>query len=237
MAEQYTEVLSENKSITNALQSMIENRVVGKIDIPDAHLSWITMLLEITPLKGSYFLSIDRMEGIESVPSAYPNREVSLEFLDRGGVPCRFRARIAEVRPNDLLLELPTAIYRIQKRQYFRIDVPPGAEIIFRAGTSQESKGEVKNISEGGVAFYMEKDLNLEIGTLLIDIFLSIPDKTECLSLRIPQAVVRRMVLPSFLNGRTLCAIEFLEMSMETKDQLIAYISKRQMGMIQKLKG
>ncbi len=237
MAEHYTEVLSENKSITNALQSIIENRVVGKIEIPDTPLSWITMILDMTLVKGSYFLSIDRVEGFESALSANPNREVSLEFLDRGSVPCRFRARIAEVRSDAILLEVPTAIYRIQKRQYFRIDVSPGGEIIFRAGTSQESKGEVKNISEGGMAFYMERDLVLEIGALLIDISLNIPDKTGRLSLRIPQAVVRRTVLPSFLNGRTLCAIEFLEMSRETKDQLVAYISKRQMGMILKLKG
>ncbi len=237
MAEQYTEVLNDHRSITNALQSMIDHRAVGKIEIPETKQSGITMILEMTKIKESFFLSIDRIEGFEPTPSTYPNREVSLEFMDKGGVPCRFRARIAECRPHDILLELPTAIYRIQKRQYFRIDVLPGAEIIFRTGTSDEKRGEVKNLSEGGVAFFIEKDLKLGIGTLLMDILLNIPEGTEGLRWGIPQAVVRRMVLPSFPNGRTLCAIEFLEISKETKDQLIAYISRQQMVVIQKLKG
>jgi c-di-GMP-binding flagellar brake protein YcgR len=237
MAEQYTEILTEDQSITNTLQSMIDHRAVGKMEIPDTRQSGITMILEMKKMKGFYFLSIDRIEGLEPALSNNPTREVTLEFMDKGGVPCRFRARIAEYRPNDILLELPTAIYRIQKRQYFRIDVLPGVEVTFRTGTSGEKRGEVKNLSEGGMAFFIEKDLNLGIGTLLIDISSNIPDGTECLRLRIPQAVVRRMVLPSFLNGRTLCAIEFLEISHKTKDQLIAYISKQQMGVIQKLKG
>jgi len=95
----------------------------------------------------------------------------------------------------------------------------------------------VKDLSEGGVAFFTEKDLKLSIGNLLNDISLNIPEGNEWLRFHIHQAVVRRIVHPSFPERRTLYAIEFLEMPKETREKLIAYISKHQIVMIQKLKG
>jgi len=157
--------------------------------------------------------------------------------MDKRGVPCRFRTKVIECRPNDILSELPKEIYRIQRRQFFRIKALPGTEITFRIGTSEEEKGEVKDLSEGGVAFFIEKGLKFGIGNQLNDISLKIPEGNEWLRFHIPQAVVRRIEHPSLHNGRTLCAIEFLELPKKTRDNLIAYISKQQMVVIQKLKG
>ena len=235
MVEQYIETISGDKSILTTIKYLIDARVLGKIEIPDTEHHWTTMVLEIKKMKGSCFLSIDKIEGVESVLAKYPNREVSLEFMDRGGVPCRFRTKIVEYRPKDILSELPREIYRIQKREYCRISILPGTEITFRTYSSDQEKGEVKDLSGGGVAFFIEKDLKFEIGNLLNDIFLEIPEGNEPLSFQIPQAVIRRVVLPSFSEKRTLCATEFSEMSKETRDKLTAYISEQQRVVIQKL--
>ena len=234
MAEQFIETISGDKSILTTIKYLIDARVLGKIEIPDTEHRWITMILEIKKMKGSSFLSIDKIEGFESILAKYPNREVSLEFMDKGGVPCRFRTKIVECRPKDILSELPREIYRIQKRQYFRINALPGTEITFRIGSSEQEKGEVKDLSEGGAAFFIEKDLKSSISNLLIDISLKIPEGNGRRSFHIPQAVVRRMVNPSFPDRRTFCAIEFLEMSKEIRDNLMAYISEQQRVVIQK---
>jgi len=118
MADQYIEIINENKSILKTIQSLIDDRVVGKIEIPNTQHSWVTMILGIKKIKDSSFLSIDRIEGFESILSKYPNQEVSLEFMTQGGVPCRFRTKIVECLLNNILAELPREIYRIQKRQY-----------------------------------------------------------------------------------------------------------------------
>jgi len=235
MAEQFIETISGDKSILTTIKYLIDARVLGKIEIPDTEHRWITMILEIKKMKGSSFLSIEKIEGFESILAKYPNREVSLEFMDKGGVPCRFRTKIVECRPKDILSELPREIYRIQKRQYFRINALPGTEITFRIGSSEQEKGEVKDLSEGGAAFFIEKDLKSSISNLLIDISLKIPEGNGRRSFHIPQAVVRRMVNPSFPDRRTFCAIEFLEMSKEIRDNLMAYISEQQRVVIQKL--
>jgi c-di-GMP-binding flagellar brake protein YcgR len=237
MRDQFIEITSDSESILKTIQAMIENRVLGKIEIPETEYSWITMILEIKKNKGISFLSIERIEGLESLLSKFPNREVSLEFMDKGGVPCRFRTRVVECRPNDIWSELPKEIYRIQKRQYFRINALPGAKVTFRMGPSKEEKGEVKNLCEGGVAFFTEKDLNLKAGDLLNDVYLNIPEGNEQLSFYIPQAVIRRMVNPSVRERRTLYGVEFLGMSKEIKEKLMAYISQQQMVVIRKLKG
>ena len=234
MAEQFIETISGDKSILTTIKYLIDARVLGKIEIPDTEHRWITMILEIKKMKGSSFLSIEKIEGFESILAKYPNREVSLEFMDKGGVPCRFRTKIVECRPKDILSELPREIYRIQKRQYFRINALPGTEITFRIGSSEQEKGEVKDLSEGGAAFFIEKDLKSSISNLLIDISLKIPEGNGRRSFYIPQAVVRRMVNPSFPDRRTFCAIEFLEMSKEIRDNLMAYISEQQRVVIQK---
>jgi len=234
MAEQFIETISGDKSILTTIKYLIDARVLGKIEIPDTEHRWITMILEIKKMKGSSFLSIEKIEGFESILAKYPNREVSLEFMDKGGVPCRFRTKIVECRPKDILSELPREIYRIQKRQYFRINALPGTEITFRIGSSEQEKGEVKDLSERGAAFFIEKDLKSSIGNLLIDISLKIPEGNGRRSFHIPQAVVRRMVNPSFPDRRTFCAIEFLEMSKEIRDNLMAYISEQQRVVIQK---
>lgn len=234
MAEQFIETISGDKSILTTIKYLIDARGLGKIEIPDTEHRWVTMILEIKKMKGSSFLSIEKIEGFESILAKYPNREVSLEFMDKGGVPCRFRTKIVECRPKDILSELPREIYRIQKRQYFRINALPGTEITFRIGSSEQEKGEVKDLSEGGAAFFIEKDLKSSISNLLIDISLKIPEGNGRRSFHIPQAVVRRMVNPSFPDRRTFCAIEFLEMSKEIRDNLMAYISEQQRVVIQK---
>jgi c-di-GMP-binding flagellar brake protein YcgR len=237
MTNQYVEIISEDKSILSIIQSLIDSRVLGKIEISDTKRSWITMILEVKNIGNSFFLSIDGVEGLESTLSGYPNREVSLEFMDKGGVPCRFRTKVIECRPNDILSELPKEIYRIQRRQFFRIKALPGTEITFRIGPSKEEKEEVKDFSEGGVAFFIEKGLKFGIGNQLNDISLKIPEGNAWLRFHIPQAVVKRIEHPPLHNVRTLCAVEFLELPKKTRDNLIAYISKQQMVVIQKLKG
>jgi c-di-GMP-binding flagellar brake protein YcgR len=237
MRDQFIEITSDGESILKTLQAMIEDRVVGKIEIPETKYSWVTIILDIKRIKGNSFLSIERIDGLESLLSKFPNREVSLEFMDKGGVPCRFRTRVVEYRPNDIWSELPKEIYRIQKRQYFRINAPPGAEITFKMGPAQKEKGEVKNLCEGGVAFFTEKDLNLNAGDLINELYLNIPEGNEQLSFYVPQAMIRRMVSPSVHERRTLYGSEFLGMSKEIKEKLMAYISQQQMVVIQKLKG
>jgi c-di-GMP-binding flagellar brake protein YcgR len=238
MAEQYSEVITEDKMVITALQSLIEVRTVCTMEIPRTKHSWITMLLEVEKIDHSYYLSIDKVSEFESTLSRYPDREVSLEFMDEAGVPCQFNTKVVAVRSKDILSELPEAIYRIQRRRYFRIDALLGTEITYRIGPSEErEKEKVKNFSGGGVAFILGKALKFGVGDLLNDLHLTVPAGTGRIDFHIPHAAVRRIEERSYYAGeKTLCAIEFLEISKETRDRLTFHIFKQERVMMQKLR-
>jgi c-di-GMP-binding flagellar brake protein YcgR len=235
MADQYTEIISDDKSIADTLRSFIDSRTVCKMEIPQTQYNWVTKLSEIKEVGSSCYLSIDMVTGFEAALSRYPSRGISLEFMERGGVSCQFNTKVVECHSKEILSELPKEIHRTQRRQYARVDASHGMEISFLTGTStQWEKGKVKNYSAGGVAFYVEKELKLSGGNLLADIQLEIPEGEEWVRFHIPQAVVRHM--EPLYGGRTLYAIEFVGISREIRDGLISYISKAQKGVVQKIK-
>ena len=238
MTEQYTEFIAEDESIIATLQGLIDARIVCTIEIPSTKNSWITVLMDIIRVNDSHYLLIDRVAGFESIFSKIPDLEVSLEFMDKEGVPCRFNCKVIACRPGDILSELPRVIYRSQKRQYFRIEALLGTEITFRIGSSKEiEKAKVKDYSGGGVAFVIEKELKFGVGDLLNDIHLNIPEGTERVHFQIPQAVVRRIEeRSSYAAGNTLGAIEFTEISNETRKNIISHILRQQRIMIKRIK-
>ena len=236
MEEQYTEIIAGDKIISTTLRSLIDSRTICKMEFPRTRYSWITMLLDIRNDGNSFYLLIDKVAGFETALLNNPGREVSLEFMDKGRVPCRFNTRVIAPHNQAIWSELPKVIYRIQRRQYFRIDALLGAEITFQSPSSEEKeRGRIKNYSAGGVAFLVEKDLKFSVGDVLTDIYLHVPEGNEQITFHIPKAPVRRIEPPSLHDGRTLCAIEFLETSKETRDHLISHIFRQQRVVIQKL--
>ncbi len=126
MAEQFSEIITGEKAVIDTLRQVIDSRIVCKMEIPRAKQSWITLLLEIRSIGNDYHLLIDRVAGFEAALSKSPDREVSLEFMDKGRVPSRFNTRVIASHSKEILSELPKVIYRIQRRQYFRIEAPLG---------------------------------------------------------------------------------------------------------------
>ena len=235
MEEQYTEINAGDKMINATLHSLIDSRTICKMEFPRTRYSWITMLLDIRNDGNSYYLLIDRVTEFETALLNNPSREVSLEFMDEG-VPCRFSTRVIAPHHQEIWSELPKVIYRIQRRQYFRIEALLGTEITFQIPSSEEKeRGRIKNYSAGGVAFFVEKDLKFSVGDVLTNIYLHVPEGNEKITFHIPKALIRRIEPPSLHDGRTLCAIEFLETSKETRDHLISHIFRQQRVVIQKL--
>ena len=235
MADQFIEVIADGKSIGEILRSLIDSRIVCKLEIPGTLYNWVTKLLEIRVRGESSCLVIDRVAGIESALARFPEREVSLEFMEKGGVSSQFKTKIIECHTKEILSELPGEIHRNQKRQYVRAEALPGTEISFFTGTpGQKKKAQVKDYSAGGIAFYVEKELKLGGGELLTNIELSTLAGENWVRFHIPRAVVRHMV-PAY-GGRAVCAVEFLDISKETRDNLVSHVFNQQKIVVQRTK-
>ena len=72
------------------------------------------------------------------------------------------------------------------------------------------------------------------MGDQLKKIQLRIPHKYEAVIFHIPIAIVRRIEPQA--GGKDICALEFLEMSEATKEQLWRHIFKEQRLILQKVK-
>jgi c-di-GMP-binding flagellar brake protein YcgR len=237
MAEQFSEIITGEKAVIDTLRRLIDSRIVLKMEIPRAKQSWITLLLEIRPIGNDYLVLIDRVAGFEAALSKSPDRKVSLEFMEKGGGPSRFTTRVIASHSQEILSELPKAIYRTQRRQYFRIEALLGAEITFLAESSTEQKNaKVKNYSAGGVAFFIESGLNFSVGDSLTDIHLIIPEGERVIRFHIPKAAIRRIEPESGYGGKALCVIEFIEMQTQTRNDMISHIFRQQRVVIQRIR-
>jgi hypothetical protein len=237
MADRFTEIVVEEKMVVSALQSLIDSQIRCTLEIPRTKYSWVTLLLGIRRSKDSYYLLIDKVSGFEAILSRFPGREVSLEFRDAMGVPCTFNTRVVACRSRDILSQLPGEIHRIQRRQYFRVEASLGTEMTFHIGSSEAAeKATIKNYSAGGIAFFLERGTRLEVGESVTGIDVRIPQKAGVIRFDIPKGIVRRVEENSLYGERTLCAIEFQEVPIETRNLMISHIIQDQRVAIQRLR-
>jgi c-di-GMP-binding flagellar brake protein YcgR len=136
--------------------------------------------------------------------------------------------------PQAIWLELPNSIYRNQKRVHFRVEASSNEEIAFRAA-GKEGKAQIKDYSLGGVSFYMESHLILNVGDELTDLSLILPQGKTMHSYPIPLAVVRRITTQSG-DKKKVCALQFLKLEGMTQEELSRHIFEEQRSLIRRLR-
>ncbi len=224
----------EGRRLIETLQGLIDSRKMCRMEIPHTDYGWITLLLGLERGSGSGYLLVDKVTGFERILSRYPSREISLEFLEKDGVPCQFSTRVVECDGKVIRMELPRSISRMQKRKSFRIRARSGAEILFHREDGKEGRGKVKDYSLGGVSFIMETFLEMRIGEELSQIALRIPWENRSAGFDITRAVVKR--LENHSPGKVVCALEFLEMPGTVRELLWRHLFEEERVALQKTK-
>lgn len=223
------------EKLLEMLKVLSESRRFCKMEIPHTNYGWITLVLGLQPVGRLNYLLIDKVAGFEQRLSRSLNQEISVEFLETDGVPCQFRARVFECRPEAIWVELPTSLYRIQKRRFFRVKARLGTAIVFHLDQAIEEKASVKDYSLGGVAFFMDRHLKLAVGDQPKEMELRIPQRNGSVSFHIPLATVIR--IEPQIGGKDICALEFSEIPEATREQLWRHIFKEQRLFLRKTKG
>jgi c-di-GMP-binding flagellar brake protein YcgR len=231
--EEHAEIISGSKVI-GYLDSLIKTRRVCKMEIPNTEYGWITLLLGIRQLNHSHYLLIDKVAGFEKAFSRSTDQEIFLEVLENDGVPCQFKTRVIECHPTAILAEVPKSIYRMQRRGHFRIKAHSGTEIAYHLNQTVRGMGIVMDYSLGGVAFFMERSLQLHVGQEIDKIELRIPQGDQWISFQIPKVIVRR--IERNFPEKDLCCLEFLEMSEKTIEPLWHHIFNEQRMLLRRIK-
>ena len=231
--DQTAEIVDGNRLI-GTLHGVIESRRVCKMEIPNTKFGWITLILGIQSVGHSHYLLIDKVSGFEKALSQSRTKEIAIDFMEADGVPCHFKTRVIEFRPEALWVEMPQSIFRMQKRRFYRVKARLGTELVLRLGPEQEEKAKVRDYSMGGVAFLMERHLKLNPEDRVTDVELKVPQGRESISFYNPMAEVLRIELQPM--GKDICVLEFVGMSEVTKERLWRHIFEEQRMQLKKTK-
>ncbi len=93
------EQVQDAVSILSDIQYLIESRTPLKMEVPRTRFFWTTFLLEMKNTAHESFLLIDNVKKFEAALASRPEREISLEFREKSGVPCLFRTRVIKCTP------------------------------------------------------------------------------------------------------------------------------------------
>lgn len=233
MVDQTFEII-EGERIFQVLQEVIETRQLCRIRIHPSRFGGLTLILNLQKINRSPCLVIDKIPYIDQILSQSQYKDIDIEFLEKGGVPCYFRTRIIESQQKLILTEIPKAIFRLQRRKYFRIDAKAGTEIIFYTQAGEERRAKVKDYGVGGIAFFSESQINLKEGEILYDINLKLPWSEQWATFHIPKGIVKRV--DKEFQGNFICAVEFVEILEKTREKLWYHILEDQRSQIRRFK-
>lgn len=234
MTNQALEII-EGERIFRILRDVIETRQLCRIRIHSSQFGGLTLILNLRKISKVPCLVIDKIPHIDPILSQPQYKEIDIDFLEKGGVTCYFRTRIIESQQNFILAEIPKTIFRLQRRRFFRIDAKAGAEIIFYTQAGGEERAKVKDYGVGGIAFFLESQINLKEGEILYDINLKLPCAGQWVTFHIPKGIVKR--IKKELSDKFICAVEFLEILEKTREKLWYHILEDQRSQIRKFKG
>lgn len=235
MAKQQVDIIKGNE-VKSLIAEQILSRRLGRLAIPNTAYEWITLLLKIEKTQqGRLLLLIDGVGGFESAFSSSPLGEIFFEFFEKEGVLCQFRSPVIRYSRQEILVQLPDEIIRNQRRAYYRIDAPDGAEVLFKAQQGTEIKAGLRDYSMGGLSFYKEESLPLSVGDHISEVILRLPQGKEWVTIHIDRAVVVRFEAGAW-GQKPLWAFEIIEIREGMREKLRQNIFINQRDLIRRVK-
>jgi c-di-GMP-binding flagellar brake protein YcgR len=156
-------------------------------------------------------------------------KDVHVEYLE-DGVAFYFESRSIDIEDSDgcIRLGFPARVVKSQRRRFFRIapsPPPPVFDVVVDTG-SISSKGLVKDISAGGLAFLTTLDSDYLRPGMEVGLGFSLPDG---------YAVNARGIIRSHVptnesapNRKYRCGVEFVRIPESVQDRIVAYVFNRQ---------
>jgi c-di-GMP-binding flagellar brake protein YcgR len=203
-------------ALLGILQDLVDSRRIVKMEIPRTGDGWKTVLLGFR--KTPPGLLIDGVRGFDRALSRSGAGDVILEFTGTDGVPCHFSVEVTHFQGLGVWTRLPEVIERRQKRAYHRVKAISGTEIAFFVEPDELCRGFVDDFGPGGVSFLGERRTSLSLGDRVTRITFSVPLGEGKVSIDIAAGVVRR--LDDRPPKRTFVALEFVDISQKTREQL-----------------
>ncbi|HIJ79323.1 MAG: PilZ domain-containing protein [Desulfobulbaceae bacterium] len=158
-------------------ESTQSTRLIGKI-IDRIKNNRLPIFLINKSYQSGYTLIIDCHDHglLIDPPPDWPGKtnRIRILFRDQTNLTTFFDVKVTSVHEQGITTSMPKEIFRLQRRNDYRVDVPIGSHVSFKINGTIHTGLTIKNISAGGMLFYTKAPIDPE-QNLLSDIALAIP--------------------------------------------------------------
>lgn len=217
-----------------------QERVLINLQIEDRDFERLTLVLDVrVQADGTTWFCLDPPRGMAEEIENPDTLTCNCSYNGEDKLEYRFTAKGASIEAAGIWMPLPDAIFRIQRRRHFRIEVPVETQIQFELN-GHRLHMDVVNISVSGalVLFVIKKSvfgseyrLNTELSLKNVRLILPVGDDRT--GIPIEEAIVRRLETDPN-TGRPRYGIEFLSFDSAIEHELTRRIYALQRQYLQK---
>jgi len=232
----------QGEDVIQVFKHKKDNRTLVEVRLPEKDCNRLTVvsdvwikrrLLFFLNNRDEVYFRIDEPEGLKEALADQSDMKLHFEFADRDRLPYTFETHGGEVDGGRIWLKLPEAIQRLQRRLYFRIEVPEKTFVQLDMD-GQFHRVALENISLGGALAAScrrkpdDGDLPMiNEGRTLDNIQLLFPPAKGGASIAVARAVVRRMQKDNKLKKHQF-ALHFAQIEPSEEKRLTRLIYKIQ---------
>ncbi len=213
-----------------------KDRVVVKLTLLGKEYERLTIITGVSTENGTPYVIIDIPTGFRETFQDDKKKKVLFDFVGKDKILYSFRTVVGRINENDIWMEFPEFIERVQRRKFYRITPPIGTKIYFEVDSRKYEAG-VVNLSEGGVLITQSerfhKETKLSDGGYIKNINLICEEQRLRFQIGIKTGVIKRLLINSNTSRYTY-AIQFIGIEDREKNGLQDWIFRIQREFLRK---
>jgi len=231
------------KKLIRLLEQVQREKIMLSMRLVGQNYERLTMVTRLPKDEKASFFAIDPPRDFKSTITKLDTWEIYFNFNGPDNLEYIFTTSGGKFYENEIQINFPDYIERLQRRRYFRLSVPTGTKLLFESDQVQREINLINISVRGGLGFlktFNEKDQKKPIfkkDDYLKNIKVIFPSDTEDneREVSVNKSIIRRAEHDPQKN-MDLCAFEFVNIDRDQEKSLIQIIFNLQRLFLQKNK-
>ena len=224
----FTETI-DGAGIQTLFEELEKDKTLIKLKIDKIDFESLTLLTGFRRKFGRNYFLLDYPEGFREATAKMKSWRLKFEFTGRDKIQHSFTAIGSDYYRDQLCIDFPKKILRLQRRKNFRLEAPDGSIIDFKIDETR-CKEKVIDVSLGGALVSLVcfgdaslEDLPFQPGDMLEEIELVFPGEYEEQRIYIEKATVVR-IQDGRQDARICCGLQFRKIDKSQIEALTDFI-------------
>jgi hypothetical protein len=229
---QYIEKITE-KDRLKLFEQLERERVIIQMTLLGTDYERLIVIMGIRPNSQTSFFKIDYSIDFRAAVDGVDVWRMRFEYIGSDKALYRFETSGGEISKEGIWIRFPEYIERIQRRQFFRLEVPLDTRIHFILNSTEHAMA-VVDVSEEGALISLGKQSQgqsiLYPDEYLMDLTLVFPGGEE---IKIKEALIKRAIKDS-LSSRYRYSLQFTDIDKREQNRLRELIYQLQRTLLKK---